>query len=399
MPVGDSPAPEPGETVKDQLMRTFSAVRSRLRAASHSAGSDGNDVATTGEVAGNGSHPGHTVGTMAPVDPLLAGDATGGAGDGYEAAARSDDVAVTWPESNGRPSDPTFDAIVETPPGEPAFVEAVPLVVPPPTEPASEAPDDEAAPQRPTDRRVVRARRQWSRPALPLLRRRPRVRKVTRIVRRVDAWGVFKISLIFYVVLYLILLVAGVLLWNLANTTGTVSNVEGFIRDLFGLKTFEFDGEKMFRASWVLGAILVVAGTGFNVTMAILFNLISDLVGGVRVTVLEEEVMLRERPVLPPAVAAHDAPPSDGEPSDEALAPPVSVVPVGGAGEPALDEPVEMPTAPADPLLADRPPRRSRPARPRRPAQVSARPSNGRVGADDAGRPAEPVAPTDAEGG
>ena len=36
---------------------------------------------------------------------------------------------------------------------------------------------------------------------MPLLRRRPRVRKVTRIVRRVDAWGVFKISIIFYVIL------------------------------------------------------------------------------------------------------------------------------------------------------------------------------------------------------
>jgi hypothetical protein len=49
----------------------------------------------------------------------------------------------------------------------------------------------------------------------------------------------------------------------------------------------------------VLGAILVVAGTGLNVTLAVLFNLISDLMGGVRVTVLEEEVILRQRPVLP----------------------------------------------------------------------------------------------------
>ena len=147
------------------------------------------------------------------------------------------------------------------------------------------------------------------------------MRKVTRIVRRVDAWGVFKISLIFYVILYIILLVAGILLWNLANTTGTVANVEGFVRDLFGLKTFEFDGEKLFRASWVLGAILVIAGTGLNVTLAVLFNLISDLVGGVRVTVLEEEVILRERPVIvrgrPPA--ADEPPPAD--PAAE-LAPP-----------------------------------------------------------------------------
>ena len=57
-----------------------------------------------------------------------------------------------------------------------------------------------------------------------------------------------------------------------------------------------------------------------NVTLAVLFNLISDLVGGVRVTVLEEEVILRERPVLPaPAPPAAEPPPAD--PAAE-LAPP-----------------------------------------------------------------------------
>ena len=134
------------------------------------------------------------------------------------------------------------------------------------------------------------------RPPVPHpMARTPRVRKVTRIVRRVDAWSVFKISLIFYS-LYIILLVAGMLLWNLADTTGTVANVEGFVRDLFGLKTFEFDGEKLFRA--VVDARRSSSSSparGLNVTLAVLFNLISDLVGGVRVTVLEEEVVLRAR--------------------------------------------------------------------------------------------------------
>jgi Transmembrane domain of unknown function (DUF3566) len=136
----------------------------------------------------------------------------------------------------------------------------------------------------PLVRRVILARRN-----------RPRVRKVSRVVRRVDAWSVFKISVLFWAAAYVILLVAGVLLWNLAYSTGTVSNVEGFIRNLFGLKKFAFDGKKIFHASYILGAFLAVAGTGLFVTIAVLFNLISDLVGGVRVTVLEEEVVLRER--------------------------------------------------------------------------------------------------------
>jgi hypothetical protein len=133
-------------------------------------------------------------------------------------------------------------------------------------------------------------------------RNRPRVRKVSRVVRRVDAWSVFKISVLFWAAAYVILLVAGVLLWNLAYSTGTVSNVEGFIRNLFGLKKFTFDGQRIFHASYVLGAFLAVAGTGLFVTLAVLFNLISDLVGGVRVTVLEEEVVLRERPANRPVI-------------------------------------------------------------------------------------------------
>ena len=121
----------------------------------------------------------------------------------------------------------------------------------------------------------------------------------------------FKVSAIFYIVAYVIVLVAAVLLWTLAYTTGTVDNVEGFIRDLFGLKTFKFDGQKIFEASWLLGAFLAIAGTGLAVTLAVLFNLISDLVGGIRITVLEEEVILRERPARPlpaPQPAAGDRP-------------------------------------------------------------------------------------------
>ena len=120
--------------------------------------------------------------------------------------------------------------------------------------------------------------------------RRPRVRKVRRVVRSVDAWSVFKVSLVFYALAYVVVLVAGVLLWNLAISTGTVANLEGLVKELFGLDKFTIDGAQLYRASWALGAFLAIGGTGLNVVAAVLFNLITDLVGGVRLTVLEEEV-------------------------------------------------------------------------------------------------------------
>lgn len=118
-------------------------------------------------------------------------------------------------------------------------------------------------------------------------------RKVRRLVRHVEPWSVLKISLIFYVCLWIILLVAGTILWRVADSSGMLDNIEKFIREIFALKTFSFNAKENFRIYAVGGLIAVVAATGFTVLMAVLFNLISDLTGGVRVTVIEEE---RARP-------------------------------------------------------------------------------------------------------
>jgi hypothetical protein len=122
--------------------------------------------------------------------------------------------------------------------------------------------------------------------------RRPRVRKVTRVVRHVDPWSVFKIALVFNIVLYVVLLTAGVLLWNVAYATGTIDNLERFFES-FGWSEFEFDGGAIYHSAWVAGLFGVVGLTGAAVLAATLFNLITDLVGGVRLTVLEEEVVER----------------------------------------------------------------------------------------------------------
>ncbi len=123
-------------------------------------------------------------------------------------------------------------------------------------------------------------------------------------MRRIDAWSVCKIAFVFWAVVFAILLVAGMLLWNLASTTGTITNVEGFVKDLFGLKTFKFNGGEIFKASWIIGAVLVIGGTAVTVTLTVLFNLIADLLGGIRVTVLEEEVLLRQEPAPAQAVVS-----------------------------------------------------------------------------------------------
>lgn len=160
---------------------------------------------------------------------------------------------------------------------------------------------------------------------------RLRARKVRRLVRHVEPWSVLKVALIFYFCLWVILLIAGVMLWSLAVSSGTVDNIETFITELFALESFTFNADQIFRASAIGGLVLVVAGAGFTVLMAVLFNLISDLTGGVRFTVVEEETA-RPRPKrLRPRRAMRPT----GQPP--------AVAPGPVTGPPPLIEPTEMP--------------------------------------------------------
>ena len=120
--------------------------------------------------------------------------------------------------------------------------------------------------------------------------RQPRVRRVTRVIRDIDPWSVFKVGLVFNLVLYFVAIVAAVLLWSVASATGTVDNIERFMES-FGWESFSFNGWQLFRSLTVLGLMVAVLFTGIWVLAVTVFNLIADLVGGVQVTVLEQEVV------------------------------------------------------------------------------------------------------------
>ncbi len=115
------------------------------------------------------------------------------------------------------------------------------------------------------------------------------MRRVKRVVRRVNAWSVLKISLLFNLCLYVVVVVAGVLLWSAGRATGAIEKTEGFIESLFSYETFRFEADIIFRAGVLGGAVVALFLTGLSVLGVLLFNLISDLVGGIRVTVLEED--------------------------------------------------------------------------------------------------------------
>jgi hypothetical protein len=125
---------------------------------------------------------------------------------------------------------------------------------------------------------------------------RVRARKVRRVVRHIDPWSVLTFSVLFHLCVFASLLLASVLVWNAAVAAGTIENIESFIRELGDYKEFEINGDVVFRSAMIIAGILTLASSVLAVLLTVVFNLISDLVGGIRMTVVEEEtVRVRRR--------------------------------------------------------------------------------------------------------
>jgi len=116
-----------------------------------------------------------------------------------------------------------------------------------------------------------------------------KARKVRRVVRHVDPWSVLRFSVIFHVVLFGALLITSVLVWNAANLAGVVENLESLIAQLTSADEFVINEQAVFRAALVSAAMLTLASSVMLVLVSVIFNLISDLTGGIRFTVIEEE--------------------------------------------------------------------------------------------------------------
>lgn len=171
------------------------------------------------------------------------------------------------------------------------------------------------------------------------------VRRVRRIIRKIDPWTVLKVALVFNVISGLVFVLGMWVMWSIAVQRGIPDGIANIFESL--TLTFTPDGPLYFRALALLTVIMVVVGTAAMTLGAVLYNLISDLVGGVELTVLEETYLpagepqqapsrrslfpgiRRERPAetggpTPPAVTARPGPSSPAarpQPQEEPAAP------------------------------------------------------------------------------
>jgi hypothetical protein len=97
------------------------------------------------------------------------------------------------------------------------------------------------------------------------------------------------VSLIFYLCVLVVLIVAGTVLWNVAAALGVITSAEKLIRSLFALTSFQLHPLTALIWGSAIGAVLCLVGVLVNVLAASLYNLISDIVGGAQVFVISDK--------------------------------------------------------------------------------------------------------------
>jgi hypothetical protein len=114
-------------------------------------------------------------------------------------------------------------------------------------------------------------------------------RRAKVVVRKVDPWSVLKFSLLFYFCLMLVFLLAFVILYWILGVTGVLDSVAKVLSDVGfgGTPGFEFHGYWIFSRLFLVGLAGVVVWSLLNMLIAVLYNLVSDVVGGIQVTLAE----------------------------------------------------------------------------------------------------------------
>jgi hypothetical protein len=114
-----------------------------------------------------------------------------------------------------------------------------------------------------------------------------RSRQAKVVLRKVGPWSVLKISFLFYLCVMVVILGAMMILYAILGAIGALDSLTRLIRDLFADQSFQIHGGWLFSRGLSIGLALVVLWTLINVFIVFLYNLLSDVVGGIEVTLSE----------------------------------------------------------------------------------------------------------------
>jgi hypothetical protein len=115
-------------------------------------------------------------------------------------------------------------------------------------------------------------------------------------VRRVGPWSVLKFSLLFYFCVMLIVWIALLIIYLLLSAAGAVDSLAKLLGYLVssgpnstkGPTPVRIDGAQIFTYLFVAGCVLTVAWALVNLFVALIYNLISDVIGGLEITLADK---------------------------------------------------------------------------------------------------------------
>ena len=118
-----------------------------------------------------------------------------------------------------------------------------------------------------------------------------RVNRVRRIIRKIDPWTVLKVNLVLNFVVALTVVLGLSIMWVLLVNAGVPQGLEDIARRLALLDqdaSLVGNVETLFTSVVSLAAVYMLTQTALATIGAFFYNLVSDLVGGIEVVVLEE---------------------------------------------------------------------------------------------------------------
>jgi hypothetical protein len=122
---------------------------------------------------------------------------------------------------------------------------------------------------------------------------------VRRIVRKFDPWTVLKVSVVFFGIVSLGIVLMSIIAWTIIGNIGILEKINEVAHQISlveqDVSLFK-SGEQYFRVVVFFSVAWMILMAGMATLSSVVYNLISDVVGGFEFSVMEDVPIVGELP-------------------------------------------------------------------------------------------------------
>lgn len=117
-------------------------------------------------------------------------------------------------------------------------------------------------------------------------------RRARLTIKRIDPWSTLKFSFVYSLAGLVVLLVAVIALYAIVDAMGVIDSIRSFLNDVEGSKSGGSIADwlgfgRVMTIALVIGCVNVILFTAFATLTAFVYNVCTDLVGGIEVTLAD----------------------------------------------------------------------------------------------------------------